>query len=107
MPRRKANPAPDTASDTPKRVPHPELGSRLKAIVAERTKAENEYMKRQDDLREIEADFGRGGPEYQAGLARVNEMRDEIARIGVEHHDVSSAFTLASGGVIHRPPPTA
>jgi chromosome condensin MukBEF ATPase and DNA-binding subunit MukB len=103
---RKARAEPDTASE-PKRVPHPELGAKLKAIVAERTKAENKLLALQDDLRELDRDQKRGTPEYDAQLAKVNEMRDEIGRIGVEHHNLSSAFSYASGGVVHVAPPTA
>jgi hypothetical protein len=72
--------------------------------VAERTKAENENCRRfRTTFVRSSADQERGAPEYDARLAKVNEMRDEIARIGVEHHDLSSAFyaTLLEA-LIHR-----
>ncbi len=79
-----------------------DIGGRLKAVVSERHKAEAEYEKRQEKLRKLE----RGTAEYDSQLAKVNESRDEIGRIGDEHAELARAYSLAQGGTNHAPPRT-
>lgn len=77
-----------------------DIGARLKTIVAERHKAEQNHEKLQEKLRGLE----RGTPQYDAQLAKVNESRDEIGRISDEHAELARANSLAQGGTNHAPP---
>jgi hypothetical protein len=73
--------------------------AKLKAVVAKRTKAEEELAKLQEKLRGID----RSDAKYAQALAPVNEKKAEIGKISQEHVELARMVATLKGGTNHSP----
>lgn len=79
-----------------------ELGDRLDKIIERREALEAKLFKAQEKLGDINRQ--KNPAAWEKALVPVNELKQQISEIAVEHVDVAHAFSIVSGGKIIRPP---
>jgi len=91
-------------TSVPKAGKAPDFEAELKAVVAERTKLEDQLEKAQAKLRGAEIDRGADPEAYNQLLAPVNDLRQQIGDISQRHIQLANMVTQMRGGRTFGPP---